>query len=88
MHLVTLSMTTKKLVNEIAYNIVGCAIEVHNNLGPGLLESVYQKCMLHELYLNGLETKSQIEVPVIYKGTNLEASLRLDLLVENLVMSN
>lgn len=79
-------MITKKRVNEISYNIVGCAIEVHEHLGPGLLESIYHQCLFDELITSGLEVKSNLAVPVIYKGKELSESLRLDLLVEDLVI--
>jgi GxxExxY protein len=77
---------TQKYVNEIAYKIVGCAIEVHKTIGPGLLESVYQACLIEELLLAGLEAKSQVYVPILYKGKDLGGLLKLDLLVENLIV--
>jgi GxxExxY protein len=55
---------TKKYLNELTYKIIGCAIEVHKHLGPGLLESVYEKCFLRELDLRGIVNKSQIWVPL------------------------
>jgi GxxExxY protein len=77
---------TQKYINEIAYKIVGCAIEVHKYLGPGLLESVYQACLLDELNMIGLNVTSQVYIPVIYKGKDLGGTLKLDLLVENLII--
>ena len=77
---------TKKLVNELSYEIVGCAIEVHKAMGPGLLESVYQSCMHEELTNHGLEFKSQVLLPVYYKGKDVGGKLKLDLLVEDLVI--
>jgi GxxExxY protein len=77
---------TQKQVNEIAYKIVGCAIEVHKYLGPGLLESVYQVCLINELKMIGLNVTSQVNIPVIYKGKDLGGTLKLDLLVENLII--
>lgn len=77
---------TKKLVNELSYEIVGCAIEVHKAMGPGLLESVYQSCMHEELANHGLEFKSQVLLPVYYKGKDVGGKLKLDLLVEDLVI--
>ena len=77
---------TQKFINDIAYKIVGCAIEVHKNLGPGLLESVYETCLIDELLSSGLKVKSQTMVPINYKGKVLNGSLRLDLLVEDLVI--
>lgn len=77
---------TKKLVNALSYEIVGCAIEVHKAMGPGLLESVYQSCMHEELTNHGLEFKSQVLLPVFYKGKDVGGNLKLDLLVEDLVI--
>lgn len=77
---------TKKEVTDLSYRIVGCAINVHNELGPGLLESVYERCLIHELNLNGFYTQSQIRVPIDYKGIDIEADLRLDILVDETVV--
>jgi GxxExxY protein len=77
---------TQKYVNQIAYDIVGCAIEVHKNLGPGLLESIYEKCMIEEIENRGLEVLSQVTIPVYYKSKLLDQSLKLDLLVNDLVI--
>ena len=74
---------TKKHLDELTYKVMGCAIEVHKHLGPGLLESVYEKCFVRELMLRGLEYKQQIWVPLEYKGLDLETELRLDVLVED-----
>ncbi len=60
--------------------------EVHSALGPGLLESTYEACLLHELNKSGLQTARQIALPVIYDGITLDAGYRLDLLVEDLVI--
>jgi GxxExxY protein len=79
-------MLTQKIVNDIAYKVVGCAMEVHKQLGAGLLESVYQSCMIEELKLQGLEAKTEVYVPIYYKGVLLEERLRLDLLIENTVI--
>ena len=65
--------------------ISGCAIEVHRILGPGLLESIYEKALMHELSLAGLRCENQVVVPVVYKGHAL-GEYRLDLLVENSVV--
>jgi GxxExxY protein len=72
--------------NEISKKIIGCAIEVHKILGPGLLESVYEKAICHEMKLQGLYFSQQQLVPIIYKNENLGNSLRLDLLVEDKVI--
>jgi GxxExxY protein len=79
-------MITQKYINEISYKIIGCAIEVHKHLGPGLLESVYEACFIDELRNSGLEVKSQVYIPVFYKGKDLGGSLKLDLLVEDLII--
>jgi GxxExxY protein len=68
--------------NDISGKIIGAAIEVHRILGPGLLESVYEDALCHELYLRGLQFKRQQSVPIPYKGIKLGTDLRLDLLVE------
>lgn len=78
-------LTTKKYLNDLTYEVIGCAIEVHKQLGPGLLESVYEKCLLRELTLQGIECTSQICVPLEYKGLRLDAELRLDVLVEDML---
>ena len=78
-------MVTRKLLDELTYKIIGCAIEVHRQLGPGLLESVYQKCFLHELCLRKLKYVNQILTPINYKGIILDADLRLDVLVKDLI---
>lgn len=79
-------MITKKDVTQLSYNIVGCAIKVHKELGPGLLESVYEKCLKHELESNGYSVSQQIQVPVVYSNVNIESELRLDLLINNLII--
>lgn len=79
-------MISKKYVNQISYNIVGCAIEVHKHLGPGLLESVYETCFVDELIENGLKVSRQLNVPISYKDKELGCNLVLDILVEDLVI--
>src|SRR4029078_181228 len=76
---------TKKYLNELTYRVIGCAIEVHEHLGPGLLESVYEKCFLKELEIRKIMYKSQLWVPVDYKGLHLDTELRLDVLVEDIL---
>jgi GxxExxY protein len=71
---------------DITKRVIGCAIEVHRHLGPGLLESVYQQCFSLELRLSGIAVQHQVAVPIIYKGQVLASALRLDLLVENAVI--
>ena len=77
---------TKKEVNQIAYDIVACAIEVHKILGPGLLESVYETCMEYELKARGFQVQRQVWVPIEYKELKLDAELRFDLLVNECVL--
>ena len=77
---------TQKEINDIAYKIVGCAIEVHKHLGPGLLESVYLPCLIEEIKTLNYYVKSQIWVPVTYKGKDLGGILKLDLLIENIIV--
>lgn len=79
-------MYTKKQTTQLSYQIVGYAIKVHQELGPGLLESVYEKCLKYELEQNGYEVKQQLSVPIQYKGLDLETDLRLDLLVNNQII--
>ncbi len=77
---------TKKEVTQMSYDIVGCAIKVHNELGPGLLESVYEKCLKFELESNGFRVKQQVKVPVSYRGLEMDVDLRLDLLVNSTII--
>lgn len=77
---------TKPEVTDLSYKIVGCAIEVHKQLGPGLLESVYEKCLKHELISRGFIVQQQVRVPVSYKGITIDSELRLDLLVNNAIV--
>lgn len=72
--------------NQITHQIIGAAIEVHRHLGPGLLESIYEECLLAELNQRGLETVHQYAIPVIYKGKQLNSLYRCDLLVQNTVI--
>ena len=78
--------TTRKYLNELTYEIIGCAIEVHKQLGPGLLESVYEKCFLRELAIKGIDYNSQMSVPIQYKGLLLDAELRYDVMAENTLL--
>jgi len=73
-------------LNELTQKIIGCAIEVHKHLGPGLLESAYEECLSYELTQNGLFNQRQVPVPVIYKEVKLETGYRIDILVENEVI--
>ena len=62
--------------------VIGCAIEVHRALGPGLLESAYQQCLAYELKLNGIPFRTEVPVPIAYKGIQLECGYRLDFVVD------
>ena len=77
---------TKKEINELTYIIIGVAIEIHRELGPGLLESIYEKCLIHLLKEKGLKVASQQKVPLIFKGLKLDCDLRFDLLVEDAII--
>ncbi len=68
--------------DELSNRVIGCAIEVHKTLGPGLLESTYQNCLGRELELAGIIFKAQPELPVEYKGVFLDCGYRIDLLIE------
>ena len=72
-----------KALDELSYKVIGCAIEVHRTLGPGLLESAYEKALMHELKLNNIPVKSQVEVSMNYKGVDIGEGLRIDLLIDN-----
>jgi GxxExxY protein len=72
--------------NELSQKIIGCAIEVHKQLGPGLLESAYQECLYYELRLMGLNVQKEKPMPIIYKEVKLDHGYRIDLLVEEKVV--
>lgn len=75
-------MTQDKLI----YEVIGASMEVYNVLGPGLLESVYEKALLYELKLRGLKVSSQIPVNIEYKGNVIGSDLRLDIIVEDILI--
>ncbi len=77
---------TKKEVTQLSYEITGYAIKVHKALGPGLLESVYEKCLKYELTQNGYKVAQQLLVPVAYDDIIIDTELRLDLLVNDCVV--
>jgi len=77
---------TKKYLDELTFQIIGAAIEVHKALGPGLLESVYHKCLKQELTLRKLSYDSEFIVNVGYKGIELDTELRCDLLIESIIV--
>lgn len=72
--------------NEISSKIIGAAIEVHKQLGPGLLESAYETCLYYELKQLNLDVKQQLALPVYYKEVKLDAGYRIDLIVEDKVI--
>ncbi|HNX88727.1 MAG TPA: GxxExxY protein [Paludibacteraceae bacterium] len=72
--------------NQLSNIIIGCAIEVHKQLGPGLLESAYQECLQYELIKAGLEVIKEKPMPIIYKDVKLDHGYRIDLLVNNKVV--
>lgn len=73
-------------LNAISGAIVDSALQVHNALGPGLLESAYEACLRHELQSRGFKVLSQVALPVVYKGVRLDAGYRMDLLVQDKVV--
>ena len=73
-------------LNSISDKIIGAAIEVHKELGPGLLESVYEACLYHELKKQGVSVDCQVDLPIIYKGEITNKTYRIDMLVENCVI--
>ena len=73
-------------MNQITNKIIGCAIDVHKSLGPGLLESAYEECLSYELQNAGLKIERQKAVPVIYKEIKLECGYRIDILVESQII--
>jgi len=79
--------TRRKLILEdLTQEIIGAAIEVHRELGTGLLESACEECLCHELHLRGLSFERQVTLPVQYKGLKLDCGYRLDIVVENAVI--
>lgn len=77
---------TKKKITQLSYEITGLAIKVHRILGAGLLESIYEKCLVHELIRNGYDVKQQIKVPINYEEITIDADLKIDLLVNDCII--
>lgn len=73
-------------LNQITREIVDSAMTVHRHMGPGLLESIYEKCLMKELHLRGIKADSQVPVPVIYKGIPIPGDFRIDILVDEEVI--
>lgn len=79
-------LQTKEQYDDLTGRIIGCAIEVHKELGPGLMESVYEVCFAEELIKDGLQIKRQVSLPVFYKGRALNKEFIIDLLIEDSVV--
>jgi GxxExxY protein len=73
-------------IEEVFKRVLDCSFEVHTELGPGLLESVYEQCLYYELMQSGLKVEKQIPLPLTYKDIRLDAGYRIDLLVENSII--
>ncbi len=76
----------KTSLNDLSYLIIRCAMKVHSELGPGLLESAYEACLAHELRKNGLKVETQLALPVHYDGIQIDLGYRLDLVVDDQVV--
>lgn len=79
-------MSQEERLNKITETIIGVAINIHRTLGPGLLESAYEACMVYDLTQAGLKVKQQKPLPVVYRGVKLECGYRMDLMIENEVV--
>ena len=79
-------MVTQKCLDELTYEIIGSAIEVHKIMGRGLLESVYHECLKEEFLHRKINFFSEMKVPVVYKDRELETDFRCDLYVENIIV--
>lgn len=77
---------TKREITQLSYAITGCAIKVHKALGPGLLESIYEKCMAYELVQNGYDVKQQLQVSVKYYKHTFDCNLKVDLFVNDCIV--
>jgi GxxExxY protein len=77
---------TQKAINDLTYSILGAAIDVHKELGPGLLENIYEKCIAHLLARSGFHVVTQKRIPFVFHNLPMDINLRLDLLVEDLVI--
>jgi len=77
---------SRNKLDAITYKIIGLAIEVHRQLGPGLLESAYQECLFYEITNSGLTVEKQKVLPIVYKDIKLDHGYRIDLLIENAIV--
>ena len=84
--LITEHTETRKELNELTEIVIGCAIEVHRSLGPGLLESTYEMCLCRELSLRNILCERQKPIPVIYKGVKLDCGYRADLIIDGRIL--
>ncbi len=73
-------------LNDISGKIIECSINVHKALGPGMLESAYEACLMYELKKQGMKVKHQLKLPIVYDGVKFESGYRIDLLVEDRVI--
>ncbi|OIV41945.1 GxxExxY protein [Flavobacterium johnsoniae] len=80
------NLVSQNELDSISYKIIGLAIEVHRQLGPGLLESAYQECLYYEIMNSGLIVEKQKALPIIYKDIKLDHGYRIDLLIENKIV--
>ena len=76
----------KNQIELLTGKVIGCAIEVHRNLGPGLLESVYQICLTEELAMAGIQARTQVPIPINYKGQQLDKEFVADFLIEDMLV--
>ena len=79
-------MLTKDEYERIGKIILDCAFEVHKELGPGLLESIYEECLCEEIRNKGLKVENQVYLPLLYKGKKLNKNFRIDILVEDAII--
>ncbi|MBL7164182.1 MAG: GxxExxY protein [Anaerolineales bacterium] len=73
-------------IEEIARILVDAAVKVHRALGPGLLESAYQKCYAHELRMRGLKVVTEVMLPIVYEGLEIDAGYRIDMIIEDMIV--
>lgn len=81
----TMTAADLALLNPITHDVIGAAIEVHRQLGPGLLESIYETCLAEELKLRDIPFVRQVRLPVVYKGIELDSEYRVDMVVDHSV---
>ena len=79
-------MIDRAKIDELSNRVIGAAMEVHTQLGPGLLESSYEICLCHELGLRGIAAERQLVLPIVYKGVQIDAGYRIDILVEGCLL--